>query len=96
MSSTRKSPPHAGLVAALTLLLVPSPAAPAAVPQQERTASPCESGVQTESVKFLHEDEKREGEGFLTIADRRIFAIMAFANAMGTNHGALPRASALG
>ena len=95
MSSTRKSPPHAGLVAALTLLLVPSPT-PAAEPQQERTASPCESGVQTESVKFLHEDEKREGEGFLTIADRRIFAIMAFANAMGTNHGALPRASALG
>ena len=32
---------------------------------------------------FPHEDEVRRGEGFVVLADRRVFATMAFLNATG-------------
>jgi hypothetical protein len=38
---------------------------------------------QITSLSFPHADEVSKGEGFLVIADRRIFALMAFLNAAG-------------
>jgi len=39
--------------------------------------------VKVESVVFSHADEMVTGEGFMVLADRRIFAVMAFLNAVG-------------
>ncbi len=39
--------------------------------------------VQVEAVVFAHPDEMVKGEGFIVLADRRIFAVMAFLNAVG-------------
>lgn len=78
MSSSRRSLRSRRFVVTLALLF----ALPAnAVSSQDRASAA--GGIQAEPVDFLHEDEKREGDGFLVIADRRIFAVTAFANAMG-------------
>jgi hypothetical protein len=39
--------------------------------------------VEAESARFLHPDELRKGDGFAVLADRRIFATLAFLNAVG-------------
>jgi hypothetical protein len=39
--------------------------------------------VSPEPVAFSHPDEVVRGDGFMVLADRRIFAVMAFLNAMG-------------
>lgn len=39
--------------------------------------------VRVEAVNFAYPDEKVEREGFVVLADRRIFATMAFLNAVG-------------
>ncbi len=41
------------------------------------------SKVQPEPVSFTHPDEVVKGEGFMVLADRREFAVMAFLNATG-------------
>jgi hypothetical protein len=41
------------------------------------------SKVQPEAVRFDHPDEVVNGEGFIVLADRREFAVMAFLNATG-------------
>jgi hypothetical protein len=41
------------------------------------------SDIKVESVVFRHADEMVTGEGFLVLADRRIFAVMAFLNTVG-------------
>ena len=41
------------------------------------------SKVQPEPVSFAHPDEVIKGEGFMGLADRREFAVMAFLNATG-------------
>lgn len=47
------------------------------------TIAGCHSGVTVEPVSFCHEDERIGGDGFLVLADRRVFAVMAFLNACG-------------
>jgi hypothetical protein len=44
--------------------------------------------IKVESVKFNHPDEYVSGQGFMALADRRIFAVTAFANAMGYDNEA--------
>lgn len=39
--------------------------------------------VKPEPVVFSHPDEVASGDGFMVLADRRIFAVMAFLNAVG-------------
>lgn len=39
--------------------------------------------VKVEPVVFTHPDEMVKGEGFMVLADRRVFAVMAFLNAAG-------------
>lgn len=46
------------------------------------------AAVQTAPVVFSHPDEMVKGNGFLVLADRRIFAVMAFLNAVGYDHEA--------
>jgi hypothetical protein len=41
------------------------------------------SKVQPEAIRFDHPDEVVKGEGFMVLADRREFAVMAFLNATG-------------
>jgi len=41
------------------------------------------SDVKVSSVKFVHSDELKRGEGFLVLADRRLFTVMSFVNAAG-------------
>jgi hypothetical protein len=41
------------------------------------------SDLKVESVAFVHADEMVAGEGFMILADRRIFVVMAFLNAVG-------------
>jgi hypothetical protein len=41
------------------------------------------SRVRPEPVSFGHPDEVVKGEGFMVLADRREFAVMAFLNATG-------------
>jgi hypothetical protein len=41
------------------------------------------SGIKTGAVRFTHPDEYRQGGGFMVLADRRVFTIMAFLNAAG-------------
>ncbi len=41
------------------------------------------SMVKPEPVSFTHQDEFIKGEGFMVLADRREFAVMAFLNAVG-------------
>ena len=43
--------------------------------------------VKVEPVRFAHPDEFVSGQGFMALADRRIFAVMAFTNAMGYDNG---------
>ncbi len=43
----------------------------------------CHSAIKVESVAFAHEEERIEGEGFLVLADRRVFATMTFLNTCG-------------
>ncbi|MEN6578105.1 MAG: hypothetical protein ABFD90_17305 [Phycisphaerales bacterium] len=43
----------------------------------------CGSKVRPEPVSFMHPDEVIRGEGFMALADRREFAVMAFLNATG-------------
>jgi hypothetical protein len=42
-----------------------------------------DSDVKVSSVEFVHSDEFVEREGFFVLADRRLFAVMAFINAVG-------------
>lgn len=42
-----------------------------------------EPNVEVSSVEFSHPDEIVRGEDFFTLADRRIFTVMTFINAMG-------------
>ena len=44
--------------------------------------------VKVEPVSFNHPDEFVSGQGFMALADRRVFAVMAFANAMGYDNEA--------
>jgi len=44
--------------------------------------------IKVESVSFSYPDEYVGGQGFMALADRRIFAVMAFANAMGYDNEA--------
>ena len=44
--------------------------------------------VKVEPVSFTHPDEFVSGQGFMALADRRVFAVMAFANAMGYDNEA--------
>jgi hypothetical protein len=44
--------------------------------------------VKVEPVSFTHPDEFVSGQGFMALADRRVFAVMAFANAMGHDNEA--------
>lgn len=44
--------------------------------------------IKAEPVRFNHPDEYVSGRGFMALADRRIFAVMAFANAMGYDNEA--------
>jgi hypothetical protein len=44
--------------------------------------------VKVEPVSFTHPDEFVSGQGFIALADRRVFAVMAFANAMGYDNEA--------
>lgn len=44
--------------------------------------------VKIEPVSFTHPDEFVSGQGFMALADRRIFAVMAFANVMGYDNEA--------
>lgn len=46
-------------------------------------ASWSEPKVKPEPVAFNHPDEVLRGEGFMALADRRVFAVMAFLNATG-------------
>jgi len=39
--------------------------------------------IEVDTVTFIHPDEMMEGNGFIVLADRRIFTVMAFMNAMG-------------
>ena len=39
--------------------------------------------IKPEPVSFNHPDEFIEGDGFMVLADRRIFTLMAFLNAVG-------------
>ncbi len=48
----------------------------------------CGSKVRPEPVSFNHPDEVIRGEGFMALADRREFAVMAFLNATGFNEEA--------
>src|SRR5436309_13865205 len=41
------------------------------------------SEIRVAPVEFTHPDEIVRGDGFLILADRRIFAVMAFLNAVG-------------
>jgi hypothetical protein len=41
------------------------------------------SDVKVSSVEFLHSDELVDGGNFLVLADRRLFTVMAFINAVG-------------
>jgi hypothetical protein len=41
------------------------------------------SKVEVSPVEFIHSDEFIKGEGFLVLADRRLFTVMAFVNAVG-------------
>jgi len=43
----------------------------------------CLSDIKPEPVVFSHLDEVAVGDGFMVLADRRIFALMAFLNAAG-------------
>jgi len=47
------------------------------------TIAGCHSNVKVESLVFNHEDEIVRNGDFITLADRRIFAVMAFMNACG-------------
>lgn len=49
------------------------------------------SAVGAEAVRFDHPDEVIRGEGFMVLADRREFAIMAFLNATGYDEEAQGR-----
>jgi len=44
--------------------------------------------VKVEPVRFSHPDEYVSGKGFMALADRRVFAVMAFVNAMGYDNEA--------
>jgi hypothetical protein len=44
--------------------------------------------VQVEPVVFAHADEVVRGDGFMVVADRRVFATMAFLNAVGYDEAA--------
>jgi hypothetical protein len=44
--------------------------------------------IKVEPVRFSHPDEFVSGQGFMALADRRIFAVMAFVNAMGYDNEA--------
>jgi hypothetical protein len=44
---------------------------------------PSTSRVRPESVSFNHPDEIIRGQGFMVLADRRVFVVMAFLNAVG-------------
>jgi hypothetical protein len=44
--------------------------------------------VKVEPVSFNHPDEFVKGQGFMALADRRIFAVMDFANVMGYDNEA--------
>ncbi|MHC4558072.1 MAG: hypothetical protein ACYS80_12300 [Planctomycetota bacterium] len=44
--------------------------------------------IKVEPVSFNHPDEYVSGQGFMALADRRIFAVMAFVNAMGYDNEA--------
>src|SRR5437867_3574855 len=41
------------------------------------------SEIRVAPVEFAHSDEVVRGDGFLVLADRRVFAVMAFLNAVG-------------
>lgn len=43
----------------------------------------CRSNVSVEPLRFSHEDEFVRHGDFIVLADRRIFAVMAFMNACG-------------
>lgn len=45
-------------------------------------------GLKTEPVSFTHPDEVVKGQGFMVLADRREFVVMAFVNAMGYDNEA--------
>ncbi len=44
--------------------------------------------VKPEPVSFNHPDEFIKGDGFMVLADRRVFAVMAFLNAVGFDYEA--------
>jgi len=44
--------------------------------------------VKVEPVRFAHPDEFVSGQGFMALADRRVFAVMAFVNVVGYDNEA--------